>query len=523
MLNFDSLSLKALINEHQQAFVGSRILKIQQPSRHELLLTIRAQGANHKLYLSVDPKYPHLALLSREGERLRHIEIPKAPPMFCMLLRKHMEGAKIKAISQPGFDRIFEIYFEAYSELGERVKMVLATEFMGKHSNIILYNFETNVILGCAHNVSSEKSRERELAGGLAYIYPPGQSKLDLNKVSEDEFYRLIKAAPMENFGHISRALAAELQASCPDEDLYKTARKAVNLELLNPSISTDKRLYSLVALDEDVEWEHVESVNTMLDMYFGYQVFQDKLDRMRNSVSKILKKDLKQVRKLLTEQEKATLSEDKQQKHKQKADSLLTENPHEAQKYYKLYKKAKTAARHSEELLQKTREELHYLEGIEESINQAETIEDLAQIKVELTGTEPKKQAKEHFQLAEFISSDGFNILAGKNNRQNDFLLKSSSPEDIWLHARNIPGSHVIIKKSKDSQVPETTLHEAVYIAAQYSKARNSSNVEVVYTKRKFVKKPTGSKPGFVVYNNEKTLWVNPDPQKVMSLRKKD
>ncbi len=520
MLNFDSLSLKAFITEYKSVFVDGPIGKVQQPSKHELLLTIRAQKANYRLYITVDPKYPHIAVLSPEGEAQRNIEIPKTPPMFCMLLRKHLEGSKIKDIQQPGFDRIFEIYFDSYSEVGEKVRMVLACELMGKHSNMILYNYETNVILGCAHNVSSEKSRERELAGGLPYIYPPGQEKLDLNRVSEHDFYRLIKTAPMENFGHISRALANELVKSCPHGELYAAARRAVNLESLKPCLSPDMQDYSLVGYDRSVGWQAVESVNEMLDRYFGYHVFKDKFNRLKNNLLKILKKDLKQHKKQLEKQEYIAQDREKQEKYKQQADELLVENPKEAQKYYKLYKKAKTAAKHSEELQQKTRDEINYLESIEESINRAETIEDLQQIKGELTGKEDKKQAKETFEPAKFTSSDGIAIFAGKNNKQNEYILKIALPNDIWLHAQNIPGSHVIIRVNKDREIPEVTLHEAVYIAAYYSKGRESSNVPVVYTRRKFVKKPAGSKPGFVVYNNERTLWVNPDEQKVLSLR---
>ncbi len=519
MLNFDSLSLKALLAEYQAVLPGGRVVKVRQPSKHELLLSVRAKKSNHKLYITVDPKYPHLALLSKEGEALRDIEIPKTPPMFCMLLRKHLEGSKINSIKQPEFDRIFEIYFDSHSEIGEKVEMVLSCEFMGKYSNIVLYNYETNVILGCAHNVSSEKSRERELAGGLPYTYPPKQNKIDINKVSKEEFIRLTRSASMENFGHISRALASELEKSCAEGELYEVARQTVNLENLNPSISRDKQLYSLAGLDKTIDRERVKSVNEMLDRYFGHHVFLDKFKRLRNSLLKTVKKELKHARELYMEQEKTANPGEKQAKYKQMADEIMVDDPKEAQKYYKLYKKAKTAAKHGQELLLRTKTEIRYLEGVEESINQAENLRDLRQIREELTGKELKKQEKEPMQLAEFLSSDGFTIYAGKNNRQNDYLLKNSSPRDIWLHVQNIPGSHVIIK---GDDVPETTLHEAVYIAAHFSGARGSSNVPVVYTRRKFVKKPAGSKPGFVVYNNEKTLWVNPEQEKVMALRKK-
>lgn len=583
MINFDSLSLKALINEFKPLLTGGRVHKVQQPSRNELLLTLRASGGNHKLYICVDPKYPHLALLSREGQELRSIEIPKTPPMFCMLLRKHMEGCKIKAIEQPGFNRIFELYFDSYSEVGQKVPMVLSCELMGKHSNIILYNYETNVILGCAHAVSSEKSREREVAGGLPYVYPPKQNKLDINRVSEEEFLGLVKIIPSavnvwlnEKFGFLSKAIATEICNFCGVDTsenkisalfrdkakcLYHRTKQIVNLEVLNPSLSSDMKLYSPVGTDGDNKWQSVESVNEMIDRYFGLQVFSDKLKRRKNSLFDIIKKELNKKKRLSAKHAKTVDSREKPERYREFADLIMANlykiknsaesvkaeniykdnhpveiplNPEisataNAQKYYKLYNKAKTAISHSKELLKKVRDDIRYLEDVRESINQAETLEDLAQIRTELieqgiiTQKEFKKKEKEKIKPAKFISSEGFEIYAGKNNKQNEYILKNSSPEDIWLHAQDIPGSHVIINIPKSGDIPETTLHEAVYIAGWYSQGRNSSNVPVIYTKRKYVKKPAGSKPGFVIYTHEKTLWVNPEEEKILPLKNKE
>ncbi len=581
MINYDSLSLKAQVNEFVPLLTGGRVHKVQQPSRNELLLTLRASGKNHKLYICVDPKYPHLALLSKQGQELRNIEIPKTPPMFCMLLRKHMEGCKINKITQPGFNRIFEICFESYSEIGERVPMVLSCEFMGKHSNIILYNYETNMMMGCAHNVSSEKSREREVAGGLPYIYPPEQNKLDINRVSQEEFLRFINVVPMalnewlnDNFGFISKAIASEICAFChidtcenkvsalPVEKakcLYRTTKRVVNLELLNPSISKDMKLYSPVRLDRNIDWQPAGSVNDMIDRYFGYQVLKDNFARKKNSISDIIKKELNKKKRLSSKHAKTADSGGKLEKYREYADLIMANlyNIHpgdeaakveniynqnraieipldpalspsaNAQKYYRLYNKAKTAANHSEGLLKSIRDDIRYLEDVRESLNRAESLQDLDEIRQELLSQgiaaqkEQVARKKEAIKPVEFLSSDGFEILAGKNNRQNEFILKISSPEDIWLHALDIPGSHVVIRGSKDRQIPETTLHEAVYIAAWYSRGRDSSNVPVVFTKRKFVKKPSGSRPGFAVYTHEKTLWVNPEEEKVLALRK--
>jgi len=582
MINFDSLSLKALISEIEPILTEGRVQKVQQPSKNELLLTIRALRQTHKLYICVDPKYPHVSILSTEDEELRNIEIPKKPPMFCMLLRKHMEGAKINAVEQPNFERILEIKFDSYNEVGERTPMILSCEFMGKHSNIVLYNYETNVIQGCAHPVSHEKSRERELAGGLPYIYPPKQDKYDLTKISTEQFFELAKImnAPVnvwlnEKFGFISKALATEFcnfleidieknKISAVSQQkisyLYELIIDTINFENINPSISKDKKYYSIIAIDKSIKWTSVDSVNSMIDLYFGNQVFMDKFSRLKNYLAGIVKKELKKQSTQLSQHLKTFDSDEKQEKYRQYADiimanlykitqgleyielenffdankiikipldKMLSPNAN-AQKYYKLYNKGKNAAVHARELAEKIRQEIEYLESIRESINLAENLSDLKEIEQELISQNLiksnnfKESKKEKIKLTEFISSDGFNILVGKNNRQNEFLLKIANPEDIWLHTLNIPGSHVLIKMPQNvHEVPKITLHEAVYLAAYYSQARESSNVSVVYTRKKFVKKPSGSKPGFVIFTHEKTIVVNPDKNKLPALKK--
>jgi len=584
MINFDSLSLKALISEIEPILTEGRVQKVQQPSKNELLLTVRALRQTHKLYICVDPQYPHVSLLSPEGEELRDIKIPQKPPMLCMLLRKHMEGCKINAVAQPNFERILEIKFDSYNELGERTPMILSCEFMGKHSNIILYSYETNVIQGCAHPVSHEKSRERELAGGLPYIYPPKQAKYDLTQISKEKFFELAKImdAPVnvwlnENFGFISKALATEfcnfleidiekdkISAVAQEKlfKLYDLIINTINFENINPSISEDKKYYSIIGLDKSIKWKPFDSVNTIIDLYFGYQVFNDRFSRLKNYLSGIIKKELKKQNIQFSQHLKTFDSNEKQEKYRQYADLIMANlykitqgmefiefenffdenksinilldkrlSPNaNAQKYYKLYNKAKNASIHGRELAEKIQQEVDYLESIRESINLAENLSDLKEIEQELIAQnliksnnykDSKNEKKETIKLAEFISSDGLSILVGKNNRQNEFLLKIADSEDIWLHTQNIPGSHVLIKTFQNIQeVPETTLHEAVYIAAYYSQARESSNVPVVFTRKKFVKKPSGSKPGFVIFTREKTLVVNPDKTKLPALK---
>ena len=586
MINFDSLSLKALTKEIAPILTEGRVQKVQQPSRNELLLSIRSGGKNHKLYVSIDPKYPHLCFLSDQGEEYRHIEIPQKPPMFCMLLRKHMEGAKIRKVVQPEYERILEIHFDSYNEIGERASFVLSCELMGKHSNIIMYNYENNIIYGCAHNVSPEKSREREISGGMPYVYPPKQNKIDLLKLSESEFYNLASTIPStmdiwlnEKFYNISLALAGEL-CKFLDIDieknriisikkekilaLYQLAAKTLRLENLNPSISEDKKKFSLIGIEPDVKWQNHEFrlrnnnfVYEIIDQYFGFQVHKDKFERLKNSLLSSVKKELKKQKTRYLHHLNTADKEDKAEKYRQYADILMAKlnkiplgsdfieledffdnnnlikinldpllSPSSnAQKYYKLYNKARNAAKFSEKILNQIKEDLDYLESIEISLKQAESMANLEEIQEELANQSiiktpkisTKKQKEKMLNIDYYASSDGYKIYIGKNNKQNDYIIsKLASLNDLWLHAHNMPGSHVLIKVPPENlEIPENTLFEAAKLAAYFSQGRESSQVPVIYTRRRHIKKPPAAKPGFVTYSNEKTIFVNPDKLK--------
>ena len=175
MINFDSLTLKIWLDANKEFLEGARIQKIQQPTRRDFVFSIRGKGITKKLYININPQYFHVCFMSKENDDKRLIEIPQKPPMFCMLLRKYLENAVISKVEQPLYERILEFYIETYNELSEKIYLCLAVELMGKYSNVILYNYDTNIILGCAHNVGAEKSKEREMAGGLPYVYPAGR------------------------------------------------------------------------------------------------------------------------------------------------------------------------------------------------------------------------------------------------------------------------------------------------------------------------------------------------------------
>ena len=179
MITFDSLTLKAFLEENKDFLSGARINKIQQPTRRDFLFSLRNNGETKQFYININPQYYHLCFASKKNIEKRVIEIPQKPPMFCMLLRKYLQNSRIAKVNQPQYERILEFYVETYNEIGDKIYLCLAIELMGKYSNVILYNYDTNMILGCAHNVGAEKSREREMYGGLPYVYPPKQNKMD--------------------------------------------------------------------------------------------------------------------------------------------------------------------------------------------------------------------------------------------------------------------------------------------------------------------------------------------------------
>lgn len=562
MINFDSLSLKAFIEEYGNILESGRIQKIQQPTRREIILNFRSHGENHKLYININPKYPHICI---QKTNLREIEIPKQPPMFCMLLRKYLEGARIIQINQPPHERIFEIHFESYNELGEKSPLILAVELMGKHSNIILYNCENNIIIGCAHNIGEEKSKEREIAGGMRYIYPPQKNKKNILKTSFEEFYKDFRGEINPEslnslYFDISMPLAKELiSASNQDiKKLYELTKKVVDLEILNPSISKDGTIFSLFALDTAINWNHYISTNEVLDNYFGKYIFEDKIGTAKNALMQILKKEAKKLSKTLETHKKTLQNSEKAEKYRTWGD-ILTSNIHSItmptqsvelenyyeentpiiielndeislseniQKYYKLYNKAKNAKLIAEKFIAETTLELDYINEIKNSIEQADKIKILDEIKQELTEkgfikTQQKlksqkgKPQKEKIEI-DSVTLDEFKIYVGKNNKQNDFIIsKLASGNDFWLHTYKVPGSHVLIKMPQGvSKPPDNVLLKAARLAAYYSQARNSVKVDVTCVQRKFLKKPPGANLGYVTFTNEINIIVDNNEQ---------
>ncbi len=544
MINFDSLTLKLFADENIDFFKGAKIQRIQQPSRNELIFVIRSKGKTKKLYINFSPNLYHLCFMSEENEKKRNFVIPKNALMFCMLLRKYIQNAKIINVAVPKYERIFEIYFEYYDELNEKLQLCLAIELMGKHSNIILYNYDTNVIIGCAHNVSSEKSRERELYGSLPYIYPPGQKKKNLLKITFDSFMKSIDSEkPVQsvclNYYYLTNPVVEELANKIYPfsyEDFYNMLRNFLSSSSFTYCITADFSKYFLFDIENSYKYE---TINEMIDNYFSFHQYNILSANLKSRVIKYISSKLDKLY-LLEEKQKIQIGGiDKAVQYKNKADIImanlyLLNNKAEkfylkdfdgnnieiefdinltalenANKYYSLYKKTKAAYEHSMHMIEKTRSQIMYFEEQKFYADNTDNINELQDINSYLIEN-IEEDTDNKTSRVEFIEYSGVKIYIGRNRKQNDYILsKISSSEDLWFHTLNAPGAHVLVKKNNPKdEISDEILLKAAQITKEYSSQKLNSKTSVIYTKRKFVKK-ANNKLAFVTYKNETEIIV--------------
>lgn len=538
MITLDYITLKAFYIENKAFFEGARLQKIQQPTRRDFVLTIRGKAETKKLYINIDAQVFHICFLNEQTSQRRNIKIPQKPPMFCMLLRKHLEGFRITKVNLPHYERIFEIYFESYNELNEKINLCLAIELMGKYSNVILYNDSTKTIIGCAHNVGLEKSRNRELAGTLPYVYPPKQNKSDILRYFGELYYKNLN----NDFMGISQAY----------QELFE--EKKIPLEQIkdyiemsdsnfSPAISDGKFSIYSELLNNPVNFN---SVNAMIDEYFSE--IQEHIIRralhlkLKNVVNPRYKKHKNSLLKLNAQIEK----KDNASKYKNYADLImanlynnkdyikqievldwntnknitipldktlsLKEN---AQKYYQLYSKSKDSREKLIQLSVEAEEHLDYMKQLLYTIEKADSIKVLLEILEECREigliNKPSETKKDKNINIDSIEIDGFKVYIGKNNRQNDLIIsKLSSSEDYWFHTQNCAGSHILLKISDNRHPDDKTIYECCKLAKQYSSASESTKAGVIYTQRKYIKKPPKANLGYVIYKNEQEIIVS-------------
>lgn len=528
MFSFDSLSLKYFFKENFSFINGAIIQKIQLPSRYEVVLNIRnlnqQKAENKKLYININPKYPHICFINEKTSKKRNLTVPKQPPMFCMQLRKYLNGSKIKDFKLVQYERILELYFDYFDEIGSLTKLCLSLEFMGKHSNIILYNVYNKTIIGSIHNISADKSSVREIYGGIKYIYPPIKNKLDLLKTSYSTFFEIAQNDDIKeisnNFYYFNQALLKYLyEKKYSKEDLYKTMQLLQN--------GDNKELLCSF-------WGNENLINSSIDEYFSNIMFEEIL----NSKKIKLKKYLQNTHKKLVKISSINFDYSKVEKYKEYADLImcnlynLEQNTKEvvingikikldenlnlsenAQKYYSLYKKEKTAFEYQTQRKQQSLQELEYYDSILFNIENSNSFEELSEIKNELIDLElikntKKEEIKSNINKFEF---KGFEIYLGKNNKQNDYLIsKIANSEDLWFHGLNFPSSHVILKIPNNKKAPNKEVLEfCANLVKQNSKAKNSGKTSIIMTKRKNLKKPPNTYLGYVTYKNETEIVI--------------
>ena len=508
MINIDFLTLKAFLVENIDFIIGSRLQKIQQPTRRDLILSLRNNGEQKKLYINIHPQTYHLAFMSKENEEKRNISIPKKPPMFCMLLRKYIETSRIVDACVIENERILELHFETYNEISEKQLLCLTIELMGKHSNIILYNKDTSIIIGCAHNVGAEKSRYRELQGGLKYIYPP---EVNTNKLSNE----LTKQFENLSENKINEYLSATVFRPAIYKDRYTLFEELIENSVAQKSVNDMLDNYYA-----DIQ----ENVNIKTEKEKLTEIVNSKLKKTKNAISKISsllkKRDNTDKYKLYGELLTANLYQKKDFQDKIEVfdyinnkniiidldnTKSLTEN---AQRYFKLYNKSKKTKEKSEELLSNLSMEQEYNENILYSIEKSKSIKDLDDIKSEL-GMNIEKPKKVEKSAIEKINIENFDVYIGKNNKQNDYIIsKIAKDEDIWFHTRLCAGSHILLK-TNGIEPNEKVLFECCKLAREYSSASQPSKVGVIYTKAKYLRKPPAAPLGYVTYKNEKEVLI--------------
>ncbi len=570
----DGLCLYASVWE-LQSLIGGKIDKITQPSKDELVLSIRAGGKNLRVLMSASAQ--RCSIYITELKRSNPIDAP----MFCMLLRKRISGGRIESIEQNDLDRVVRIAIRANNELGDSVLYALIVEVMGKHSNIILCD-ENGLIIDAIRRVSAGVSAVRTILPGLAYEAPPKQDKRDPRLASEEDFRSVLDMEGRTdkllsaNFYGLAPNVAAAMLERCSFEhaapSLLPEEKDAAAKWIYNFYHDIARGVFSpYLACDAYGEplavypfkpagpyFKSVASIAEAMDEYFSKHELYDFLRQRSGSIRHILQNNIERCEKKLSLYAQA-LGADEEMERNRLYGELLTANLHllrqnsseaalsnyytnppqtvlipmdkshtpgdNAQRYYKKYQKAKSAKEMALAQREQASLELAYLEGQLDNLDKCTSANELAEITSELMelgyikheSRKGKAQKVPPSKPMHFVSGDGTHIYVGKNNRQNDELtLHFADSDDIWLHTKYIPGSHVIVKSASPSM---QTLKEAATLAAYYSKGRGGENVPVDYTARKNVKKPGGAKPGMVIYVKNKTAYITPDESIVKRL----
>ena len=582
---FDGFVTHRIVEELKNILLLGKIDKIYQPEKDELTISVRTTDGTFRLLLSAATANPRLHLSEAPRQN------PINAPLFCMILRKHLSGGKIVAINQQGFDRIVRFDIECYTEMGDLTQKSLIIEIMGRHSNIILIQNDNKIIDSIKH-IDFTTSGVRQVLPGLFYELPPAQDKSNPQEISVDALSGKISSLandvlmdkflvsefigmspllareivyrysgdtrvvsedcdPNEFACHTASIIASAISGkespcvikdenekplafSCLELTQYKGVGKIIPCDFLSYAV---EEFFSARDLHDRLAQKSAGTIKTISNNIDRCQkkiaIHRDILDKSKNREKYKIYGDLLTANLYRIEQGMSAVTVENyysENYEEIKIDLKPELSPsRNAQRYYKLYTKAKTAEEHSSRQLKDAEEELSYLETVLDAVTRASSYADIGEIREELaeqgyisSGNPKKKKAQQKSRPLEFISSDGYTILVGRNNKQNDELtIKTAYSTDMWLHTKVIPGSHVIIRTNGTGEVPDNTLVEAATIAAYYSKAQKPKGVGVDYTLIKNIRKPNGAKPGFVIYETNYTVYVDPDEQLVERLKK--
>lgn len=555
-MSFDGFFTHAMVHELDQTLTTGRVARVSQPYPAELIITIRAHRHNHALLLSANPTYPRIQITTIPYSN------PAVPTNFTMTLRKYLEGAILHSIEQVGNDRIIKLTFDTRDELGDSQQLVLVSEIMARHSNISLVNHKTGKIIDTIKHVGSDQNRVRLLLPGATFVMPPKQDKLDPylpNQLYSDlvrQYQDPRELAHQLQQGYeglgtdTARDLANRLLASDHLPTAYQQFIQHFNSP--DPVIINDKRksfmVFPPLNTEEDT-LQHYPTLSEMLDNYYAQKAQQDRSKELAGQVIKVIKNELKKDRRKVKKFNQQLADADAADRYRIRGEILTTylgklkpgmkeitlpnfyddnkplkiklapelSPSRNAQKYFTKYDKLKASVAHVNEQMKLTNDEIAYFENIQNQIDLAEP-SDIQEIRLELQqqgyikGKKQKSKKRRKVRLSkpeQFHTSDGTLVLVGKNNLQNDRLsFKTANKNEIWLHVKDIPGSHVVIRSTDPS---EQTILEAAQLAAYFSKGRDSDNVPVDYLPVKRLHKPNGAKPGFVMFTGQKTLYVTP------------
>lgn len=584
----DGITIYNIIFELKNQLLGGRIDKIYQPQKDEIILSVRSIGANYKLLLSANPSHPRVHITKIQKNN------PMVPPTFCMVLRKYIAGGKITNITQPNFERIINIEIESANEMGDMAVKKIVIEIMGKHSNIILIDENQKVIDSIKRISHDKSSVREVLPGSIYKLPPSQDKRNPLFLDKEDFFETInsnpgqqLQKIIYKSYTGISPIMSSEI---CFRAGIYESAIagevsqfKTENLftyfndifsEIKNnrftPEIILNPKGNKIIDFSpihmkqfENFKIKSYNSISVLLEDFYNEKDNMYHIQQKAHNIRKLVASKIERCVKKMDLQNQTLKDIAKMDKWKLlgelitaniysiklgmtsfkainfydeacpeteiKLDPNLTPSEN-AQKYFNKYNKAKRTKSALDIQIKQTSDELRYLEGILNSIENSSDESDLDEIKEELIsqGYMKKKKSniknnnKQKSRPMHYTSSDGLDIYIGKSNIQNDELtLKFAENSDLWLHTKNIPGSHVIIKMNGAQSVPDSTLLEAASLAAFYSKAKNSGNVPVDYALKKYVKKPGGAKPGMVIYEHNKTIYVTPEEDFILSINK--